>query len=799
MLVPINWIKEYVDIDENSDAVELANMLTMTGSNVEEVITLREDISNVVVGKILSVEPHPNADKLVVCKVDVGEETIQIVTGADNVAAGQLVPIALHGAKLPGGIVIKRGKLRGEESHGMMCSGEELELKDADYPGAEVDGILILQEDYPLGMDIKEALDLGGDVIDFEITSNRPDCLSIVGMAREFAVTTGKTLTMPEITVKKGEGNIADDLQIEVKDTELCPRYIARVVKDIKIEPSPQWMRRRLAAAGVRPINNIVDITNYVMLELGQPMHAFDLDKVAGRKIIVRRANPGESLVTLDDKNRNLTPDMLVIADSEKPIAMAGVMGGANTEITDATNQIVFESALFNGASVRMTSKALGLRSESSSRFEKGLDINMALTAVDRAVQLVQELGAGTIVEGHIDVLNASTEKRQLKVDINKINNLLGLNLEYSEITGILNDLGLESSVEGELLTVLVPTFRNDIEGAADLAEEVARIYGYDRIPMTLMESSASKGTITEEQRLLAQIKQALVGMGMYEVITYSFNSPRVYESIGWKEEDKKPDVVTILNPLGEDQSIMRTTLFPQILQVMSHNYNHRLESCSIFEINPIFLPKSLPLTDLPDEVLTLAMGEYGENSDFYSLKGKLEKLVSLLGLADRVSFQPGTHSALHPGRTAEVLLDGEAIGVFGEVHPRISEGYEIGVRAVLGELNLQVLLDQADTNKQYKSLPRYPAVTRDLAFVVEKRVPAAKILDTIRKGGGSILEEVELFDIYEGSQIPEGHKSMAYALSYRASDRTLKDDEVNKAHDKIIGMLEADLGASLR
>ncbi len=799
MLVPINWIKEYVDIDENSDTVELANQLTMTGSNVEEVITLREDVSNVVVGKIFSVEPHPNADKLVVCKVDVGEETIQIVTGANNIASGQLVPIALHGAKLPGDLVIKRGKLRGEESHGMMCSGEELELKDSDYPGAEVDGILILQEDYPLGMDIKEALDLGGDVIDFEITSNRPDCLSMVGMAREFAVTTGKTLSMPEITVNKGVGNISDDLQIEVKDIELCPRYIARVVKDIKIEPSPRWMRRRLAAAGVRPINNIVDITNYVMLELGQPMHAFDLDKVAGRKIIVRTANPGETLVTLDDKNRNLTPDMLVIADDEKPIAMAGVMGGANTEITEATNQIVFESALFNGASVRATSKALGLRSESSSRFEKGLDINMALTAVDRALQLVQELGAGTIVEGRIDVLNASTEKRQLEVDINKINNLLGLNLENSEITGILNDLGLESSVEGELLTVLVPTFRNDVEGAADLAEEVARIYGYDRIPMTLMESSASKGTRTEGQRLLDQVKQALVGMGMYEVITYSFTSPRVYESIGWKEEDKKPDVVTILNPLGEDQSVMRTTLFPQILEVMSRNYNHRLESCSIFEINPIFLPKSTPLTDLPDEVLTLAMGEYGEKSDFYSLKGKLETLTSLLGLADRISFQPGSHSALHPGRTAEMLLDGKSIGVFGEVHPKIGEGYEIDVKAVLGEVSLQVLLEQADTNKQYTSLPRYPAVTRDLAFVVEKSVPAAQIPDTIGKGSGTILEEVGLIDIYNGSQIPEGHKSMAYALSYRASDRTLKDDEVNRAHEKIIGLLEAELGASLR
>ena len=799
MLVPMNWLKEYVELDENYDLAELGEQLTMTGSKVEECITLGEDITKVVVGKILTLDPHPNADKLVVCKVDVGVEIIQIVTGASNVAPGQLVPIAIHGSKLPGDVVIKRGKLRGVESQGMMCSGEELQIKDSDYPGAEVDGILILQEDYPLGMDIKEALDLGGEVIDFEITSNRPDCLSMVGMAKEFAVTTGKTWSMPEIVVQQGVGNIQDELQVEVKNADLCPRYIARVVKDIKIEPSPLWMRRRLAAAGVRPINNIVDITNYVMLELGQPMHAFDLDKVGGRKIIVRPAAPGETLVTLDHKSRTLNPGMLVIADSEKPIAVAGVMGGANTEISDSTNQIVFESALFDGASVRMTSKVLGLRSESSGRFEKGLDINMALTAVDRAVQLVQELDAGTVLEGRIDVLGASTEKRKLTVNINGINQLLGLNLPHVEITKILNDLGLEASVEGDLLMVLVPTFRNDIEGEADLAEEVARIYGYDRIPMTLMEGSASRGTRTQTENQVDQIKQALVGMGMYEMITYSFTSPRIYESIGWESDEKFPDAVKISNPLGEDQSIMRTTLLPNLLEVLSRNFNRRLESCSVFEINPVFLPKSLPLTDLPEEILTLALGEYGKGSDFYSLKGKIEVLVSLMGLIDRVTYQPTTHPALHPGRTAEVMLDGKAVGIFGEVHPKVGEGYELAAKVLLGEINLLVLLEQADTNKQYQTLPKYPAVTRDLAFIVEKTVPAARIVEQIRKGGGAILEEVSLFDIYEGSQIPEGRKSMAYALSYRASDRTLKDEEVNKAHEKIVGLLKAEFDAALR
>jgi phenylalanyl-tRNA synthetase beta chain len=797
MLLPINWVKNYVDVD--MDINELADRMTMTGSKVEEVMTLRREISNVVVGKILSVERHPDADKLVVCQVDVGMETIQIVTGASNVAAGQLIPAAVHGAKLPGGVTIKRGKLRGVESQGMMCSGEELELKDSDYPGAEINGIMILQEDYPLGMDIKDALDLGGDVIDFEITSNRPDCLSVVGMAREVAITTGKTWFMPDITVKPGVGNIQNELKVQVENAQLCPRYMARVVKDIRIGPSPQWMRRRLAAAGVRPINNIVDITNYVMLELGQPMHAFDLDKVEGRQIIVRTARPGETIVTLDDKPRELTTDMLVIADAKKPIAVAGVMGGANSEITGETKQIVFESALFKGTSVRLTSKALGLRSESSGRFEKGLDINMALTAVDRAVQLVQELGAGTVAEGRIDVLGASTEKRKLTVKWNRINELLGLQLSAEEIKDILIRLGMEIAVDGENMTAIVPTYRNDIEGVADLAEEAARIYGYDRIPMTLMEGSASRGTKTERQVLIDSVKQALTGMGMYEAITYSFTSPTIYESIGIKDNEKFPMAVKIANPLGEDQSIMRTTMLPNLLEVLSRNYNRRQESCSIFEINPVFLPKSLPLTDLPDEVLTLAMGQYGADSDFYSLKGKIEAIVSLLGLDSKISFQAAKHPALHPGRTAEVLIDGTSIGVFGEVHPLTADNYQMDIRILVAELNLHAMLDMADTNRQHKALPRYPAVTRDLALVVEKKVLAAQILDIIRKAGGHILEDVYLFDIYEGSQIPEGYKSMAYALTYRASDRTLKDDEVNKAHKKILDMLEKETGAKLR
>ena len=797
MLLPMNWVKDYVEVEENTGT--LGDQLTMTGSKVEEIITLHQEISNVVVGKILSVEPHPNADRLVVCQVDIGTEALQIVTGANNIAVGQRIPVAVHGAKLPGGVTIKKSKLRGVESYGMMCSGEELELQDSDYPGAEVDGILILKEDYPLGMDVKEALDLGGDVIDFEITPNRPDCLSVLGMAREIAVTTGKTWSMPEIALKPGVGRIKDELKVEVEDAALCPRYLARAVRDIRIAPSPQWMRRRLAAAGVRPINNIVDITNYVMLELGQPMHAFDLDKVEGRKIVVRTARPGETIVTLDGKHRDLTEGMLVIADTDKPIAVAGVMGGANSGITDGTRQIVLESALFQGASVRLTSRALGLRSEASSRFEKGLDINMARTAVDRAAQLIQELGAGTVVEGCIDVLGASTDRKTITVKWNRINELLGLKLSAEVMKDILTRLGLEITLDGDTLSAVVPTYRNDLEGVADLAEEVARIYGYDKIPMTLMEGSASRGIRTRKQNWIDAVKQAMVGMGMYETMTYSFASPAVYQSIGMSDPMDFPPAIRIANPLGEDQSMLRTTMMPSMLEVLSRNYNRRLEDCSIFEINPVFLPKSLPLTDLPDEVLTLAMGQYGADSDFYSMKGKIEVIAELLGLEYKISFRAVRHPALHPGRTAEVRIGDQPVGVFGEVHPKVADNYQLDIRVMLGELNLAVLLDHAKTGCQYRPLQRYPAVPRDLALIVKKTVPAGQILEQIRKTGGKILEDVSLFDIYEGSQIPEGYKSMAFSLVYRASDRTLKDDEVNKVHKKILDVLEMEIGAKLR
>ncbi|MFY9177240.1 MAG: phenylalanine--tRNA ligase subunit beta [Caldicoprobacterales bacterium] len=796
MLVPIKWLKEYVDISASTK--ELANAMTLTGTNVESIKELAKDIDKVVVGRILSINPHPNADKLVVCQVDIGNEVIQIVTGAPNVEEGQLVPVALHGALLPGGVKIKKGKLRGEVSQGMLCSIDELELTELGEIDDGIDGILILDEEYPLGMDIKEALDLDDEVIEFEITSNRPDCLSMVGIAREAAVTLKTSYSLPQIKLSRNIGHTLQEAKVIVEEPDMCPRYCARVVRNVKIGPSPRWMRRRLAAAGVRPINNIVDITNYVMLELGQPMHAFDLDKIQDKTIIVRRAREGEKLVTLDKQERILAEDILVIADTEKAIALAGVMGGYDTEVTPDTCNVILESATFDKGSVRLASKALGLRSEASSRFEKGLDISNAERAIDRAAQLIQELGAGEVVEGKIDVCNGSLEPRVLEVQWKCINALLGIDLEIEDICGILNSLSFKTEVKGDILVVEVPSFRQDVEGMADLAEEVARIYGYDKIPMTLMEGSRSQGTRTREQKLLDTAKRALIAMGLFETVTYSFGSPKVYGKIGFKPEEYH-EVVTIANPLGEDQSAMRTTLIPSILDVLARNKSRSIEECKIFEIANIFIPKSIPIEELPIERLTLAIGQYGKGTDFYTLKGQVERLFDVLGILEDVEFAPHSHPSLHPGRTAIVKFEGQELGVLGEVHPKVCENYNLKTKIYLAELNFELMLKMARTEKQYVHLPRYPAIHRDLAIVVSKNVLASNIEKLIRSAGGDLLEKVELFDIYEGSQIPEGHRSLAYSLSYRAADRTLKDEDINPIHDRIVNALVDSFNAQLR
>ncbi|NMA95132.1 MAG: phenylalanine--tRNA ligase subunit beta [Clostridiales bacterium] len=794
MLIPVSWLREYVDIDISIE--ELCDRMIMTGSNVEGIEIKGDKIEGVVVGKILTIKPHEDADRLLVCKVDIGGRIIQVVTGASNISEGDLVPVAVDDARLPGGIKIRRGKLRGELSEGMLCSGEELELTDEDYEGADIDGILILTEDYELGMDIKKALLLGDEVIEFEITPNRSDCLSVIGIAREVATTIGTTLKLPNIEVKPTGGDVCEKVEVVVEDTDLCPRYCARVVEDVVIEKSPMWMRRRLADAGIRPINNIVDITNYVMLEMGQPMHAFDLDKVEDRTIIVDRAIDGEMLTTLDDVDRILTPDMLTIRDTKRAIALAGVMGGLNTEIDDKTSTIVLESAKFDGASVRSTSRKLGLRSEASSRFEKGLDINLPVLAIDRAVQLIQDLGAGRAICGVLDVLNADTTRRHIEVNWKDINRLLGVEIAPEKMIDILISLDFEADRDKDKLNIVIPTYRQDIEGMEDIAEEVARIYGYDRIPKTLTSGSGTRGKKSPRQKLFDLGKETLVGMGLYEIVTYSFISPKDYNKI----DKDMPKVVTISNPLGEDQSIMRTTLIPSMLDVLSRNSRRRVELCKLFEIGKIFLPKSLPLEELPIENHMLSMGLYGDGMDFFYLKGIIETLFHEFGIKDGLEFVPMSEdSTFHPGRTANLKVKGISLGIMGEIHPKIAGGYGIDMPVILAELSYDKLLDLADVKKSYMHLPRYPAVDRDLSIVVKEDVLAGHVEAVIKAYGKELLESIELFDVYSGGQIPTGYKSMAYSLSYRASDRTLKDEDVGKIHDKVIKGLEKDIDARLR
>lgn len=800
MLVPMEWMKTFVDIPVSLQT--LADKMTMSGTKAEGIKLLGEEIQGVVVGRILSIEPHPDADKLVVCKVDTGADLVRIVTGAPNVEEGQQVPVALDGAMLPGSTRIQKGLLRGVESAGMLCSGQELGLNEGDYPGAEAYGILILQEEYPLGMDIKEALGLADAVMDFEITSNRPDCLCMAGMAREIALTLDAPVRMPEIQSAPGIGSVESEIQIQVLDPDLCPRYAVRVVKDIRIAPSPRWLRRRLAAAGVRPINNIVDITNYVMIEMGQPMHAFDLAKLEGGIIQVRRAQAGETIVTLDDKQRSLTEDMLVIADAKKPVAVAGVMGGANSEISPETKDILLESAVFQGTSVRLTSKALGLRSEASARFEKGLNLKTTLEALDRAAQLIQLLNAGTLVEGVLDVCAEPPKPQVITCSWRRINDLLGLSLSAETLSALLRRAGIECTFCGDSMDAVIPHYRLDMEGCADLAEEAARIYGYDKIPMTLMEGSAARGSRTSDQRLMEDMKAVLTGMGFYEAVTYSFTSSQIFERLGLAPEDCPP-AVPIANPLGEDQHILRTSLIPSLLEVLARNFNRRTPACSLFEVNNVFHPKSLPMTELPSEIKTLAMGEYGAGTDFFSFKGKVENVLLRFGLLQQTSFRTETIPGMHPGRCARLYLElggvSVPIGAIGEIHPKTAEAFEMAGRVYAAELDLMVLVSQAQTDKKFEGLPRYPAVTRDLAMVVQKSVRAAQVHQVILEQGCGILEEAVLFDVYEGSPVPPDSKSLAYALTYRAKDRTLKDAEVQAVHQKILSALTDSLGARLR
>ena len=791
MDLSIRWLKDYVDIGDISMR-DFSEAMSMSGSKVEGWTTEFEDVKNVVVGKILSVEPHPDSDHLVICQLDVGQqEPVQIVTGASNVHVGDMVPAALHKSQLPNGVKITKGKLRGVMSNGMMCSIAELNLTKGDFPYAAEDGIFLLQEDCQVGQDIASAIGCNDTCVEFEITPNRPDCLSVLGLAREAAVTFGKELKMHTPQVKGCGGDIHDYLSVEVRNPQLCPRYTAKVVKNVKIGPSPRWMRERLRASGVRPIDNIVDITNYVMLEYGQPMHAFDIEYVKDHKIIVRNAVSGETIQTLDGVDRTLSEDMLVIADSEKASAVAGVMGGEHSGINENTHTVVFESACFKGSSVRITAKKLGMRTESSGRFEKGLDAQNCLPAVMRACELVELLGAGEVVDGVIDVDNTNYQPTRIHLDADWTNRFLGTDIPKEQMVKILTDLQFQ--MEGD--EIIVPSFRSDVEHKADIAEEIARFYGYNNIPTTIAKGSP-EGGYNEYQKFERVVNQNMLAQGMYEIMTYSFVSPKQYDKIRLPKDDPKRQSVVIRNPLGEDTSIMRTNAIPSMMDILSKNYNNRNGAVSLYEIGNEYIPVEGEL--LPDEVPNLVLGMYGDDKDFFTLKGVVENLLDTLAIREYDVDAKSDDPTFHPGRCAGLSKDGEEFGIIGEVHPLVCANYGINTRVYVGKLKLRKLFAMMDTQRSYVPMPKFPASTRDLALLCDDALPVMTMEKAIKAAAGKILEKIELFDVYKGSQIAQGKKSVAFNISMRASDRTLTDEEVNGAMSKILKALE-ELGAQIR
>lgn len=791
MDLSIRWLKDYVDIGDISMR-DFSEAMSMSGSKVEGWTTEFEDVKNVVVGKILSVEPHPDSDHLVICQLDVGQqEPVQIVTGASNVHVGDMVPAALHKSQLPNGVKITKGKLRGVMSNGMMCSIAELNLTKGDFPYAAEDGIFLLQEDCQVGQDIASAIGCNDTCVEFEITPNRPDCLSVLGLAREAAVTFGKELKMHTPQVKGCGGDIHDYLSVEVRNPQLCPRYTAKVVKNVKIGPSPRWMRERLRASGVRPIDNIVDITNYVMLEYGQPMHAFDIEYVKDHKIIVRNAVSGETIQTLDGVDRTLSEDMLVIADSEKASAVAGVMGGEHSGINENTHTVVFESACFKGSSVRITAKKLGMRTESSGRFEKGLDAQNCLPAVMRACELVELLGAGEVVDGVIDVDNTNYQPTRIHLDADWTNHFLGTDIPKEQMVKILTNLQFQ--MEGD--EIIVPSFRSDVEHKADIAEEIARFYGYNNIPTTIAKGSP-EGGYNEYQKFERVVNQNMLAQGMYEIMTYSFVSPKQYDKIRLPKDDPKRQSVVIRNPLGEDTSIMRTNAIPSMMDILSKNYNNRNGAVSLYEIGNEYIPVEGEL--LPDEVPNLVLGMYGDDKDFFTLKGVVENLLDTLAIREYDVDAKSDDPTFHPGRCAVLSKDGEEFGIIGEVHPLVCANYGINTRVYVGKLKLRKLFAMMDTQRSYVPMPKFPASTRDLALLCDDALPVMTMEKAIKAAAGKILEKIELFDVYKGSQIAQGKKSVAFNISMRASDRTLTDEEVNGAMSKILKALE-ELGAQIR
>lgn len=792
MKVPISWLKEYANIDIGIK--EFCDGMTMSGSKVEGYRTHGDEVERVVIGRILKIKDHPDADKLVICDVDTGTGTIQVVTGAKNIKENDLVPVALDGAKLPGGMNIKKGKLRGEVSEGMLCSLGELNLTVNDYPDAIEDGIFVMDGDYETGTDIKKALGLDDPIVEFEITSNRPDCFSVIGLAREAAVTFGTDFKLGKPSPKAvGVGTIDEMISIEVLDSELCPRYTARAVTDVKIGHSPEWMRRRLRDAGVRPINNIVDITNYVMLEYGQPMHAFDMDLLGGAKIIVRRAEDGEKIMTLDDKPRKLDSNMLVIADENRPMAVAGVMGGADSEVSADTHTILFESANFERTSVRLTAQKLAMRTESSGRFEKGLDINNTVPAVDRACELVEMLGAGKVVEGMIDVCTEIPEKDPVEFRPEKINEFLGTDIPREEMISILSSLEFDVQKNG----VTPPSFRLDIECEADLAEEVARFHGYNTIKATMPSGGASvmEGR-TKTQKIKDEIEGICLASGMFEIYTFSFASPDVFDKLGLAEDDHRRKSVKIRNPLGEDFSIMRTTTLPDMIKVVSHNSNRSVENGAFYEMSHTYHPDEN--AELPLQKTILTLGMYGD-CDFYDLKGIIEEITERLGVCDVTFKAYDKDPVYHPGRCAEVVSDKGRLGVFGQINPVLCDTFGVPGETYLGTMDVEALVELSNEERYYSELPKFPSIDRDIAVLVKDEVTVDDVKKVISAAGGANLLEVSFFDMYKGEQVGEGRKSLAFSLVFRSNERTLREEEVNRSFDDIVAALKEELEAELR
>lgn len=806
---PLSWIKAYVP-DLEVSAQEYTDAMTLSGTKVEGFEQFDADLDKIVIGQIEQIEKHPDADKLVVCQVNVGEGNaenahIQIVTGASNVKEGDKVPVVLDGGrvagghdgtKTPGGIKIKKGKLRGVESCGMMCSIEELGSTAEWYPDAAKDGIYILPEDAPVGADAIEYLGFRDSVFEYEITSNRVDCFGILGIAREAAATFRKEFKPPVIMANGNAEQAKDYIQVEVKDNELCPRYTARVVKNVKLAPSPKWMQRRLAACGIRPINNLVDITNYVMEEYGQPMHAYDLSQLKGNKIIVRRAEDGEKFQTLDGIERTLDKDMLMICDEEKAVGIAGIMGGENSKITDEVKDILFEAACFDGTNIRLSSKRLGLRTDASGKFEKGLDPNNAEAAIHRACQLIEELGAGEVVGGMVDVYPNKVQPKRIAMDAGSINRLLGTQIGKQEMLSYFEQIELE--YDKDTNEIIIPTFRQDLECLADLAEEVARFYGYDKIPTSLPQGEATVGKLSYKLRIEAIARDVAEYCGFSQGMTYSFESPKVFDKLLLPPDSELRKAVVIRNPLGEDFSIMRTLSLNGMLTSLATNYNRRNKNVRLYELGNIYLPKQLPLTELPTEKMQFTLGMYGDG-DFYTMKGVVEEFLERIGCKQKITYDPkNKKSFLHPGRQADIIYEEEKIGYLGEIHPQVCDNYNIADRVYVAVLDMPAIMEKATFDRKYEGIAKFPAITRDISLVMPKEILAGEVEAVIEKCGGKLLESYQLFDIYEGEQIKQGFKSLAYSIVFRAKDRTLEEKDILTIMEKILKDFK-EMGVELR